>query len=209
MKVLTQAVFEEPKDYALYEDEPLLVHHRPTGTSASLIVFVHGLGGTRYGPKATWGKFPEFIFEDFPDLDVGVYAYHTLHKRLQFWRSISLEDEAEVFAAIIRDSDYKTVILVGHSMGGLLCMSAISYLVNSNQIGSPPRIGGLILMATPQIGSLRVPTSAQTPIAAVSTGSICLSWLTGDITGQSLCVCATCGIDRHGGAARANHPRPV
>lgn len=43
-------------------------------------------------------------------------------------------------------------------MGGLLCMATICSLVNTHQIDTLSRIGGLILMATPQTGSQRVPT---------------------------------------------------
>jgi pimeloyl-ACP methyl ester carboxylesterase len=150
-------------------EEPLVIHQRsdPT-TSHSLIIFVHGLGGARYGAKATWGKFPEFIFRDLPDLDVGMYQYRTLLGRFRFSRSISLETEAEILAQIIRDdvASYKNIILVGHSMGGLLCKAVIHHLVTNGDRDSLNRIAGLILMATPQLGSLRVPAA--------------LSWLSRD-----------------------------
>lgn len=51
----------------------------------------------------------------------------------------------------------KPILLVGHSMGGLLCMGAICYLLNTRQTEALTRLGGLILMATPQTGSQRVP----------------------------------------------------
>jgi hypothetical protein len=43
-------------------------------------------------------------------------------------------------------------------MGGLLCMAAITDLITTRQQESLSRIGGLILMATPQTGSQRVVT---------------------------------------------------
>jgi tetratricopeptide (TPR) repeat protein len=43
-------------------------------------------------------------------------------------------------------------------MGGLLCMAAIAHLIDSRQEKALSRIGGLMLMATPQIGSQRVAT---------------------------------------------------
>jgi len=120
---------------------------------------VHGFGGNRYGDNSTWGKFPEFIYDDFPNFDVGLYEYRTSLRRLKFWESVSLSAEAKVLAGIIRDiKDYQIIILIGHSMGGLLCMAAIADLINTRQQESLARIGGLILMATPQTGSLRVPT---------------------------------------------------
>ena len=160
MKKLPQTEFKEPDDLEAVAEEPLVIHKRPETANSHLIICVHGLGGSRYGgDKATWGKFPQFVFEDIPELDVGLYEYRTLFRRLKFWKSVSLSDEAKVFADIIRDelSDYKTVILAGHSMGGLLCKAVISYLLRTSERNALSRIGGLILMATPQLGSIRVP----------------------------------------------------
>ena len=135
MHILTQSAFEEPSDPIALNDQPLVVHQRtiPTNNQA-LLIFVHGLGGRRYGKKATWGYFPQYVYEDFQQLDVGLYAFRTLFGRLKFLKSVPLETEARVFAGIIRDArDYKTIILVGHSMGGLLCMGAICDLLHTNQ----------------------------------------------------------------------------
>src|SRR5436305_10870583 len=159
MKRLTQPSFEEPPNPEDLAGHPLVLHRRTSETrNYCLVVFVHGLGGSRYGAKATWGYLPRFLYEDFPQLDVGLYAYVTLFGRLKIWKSIPLEREAEILAEKIRDDlpHYRTIILAGHSMGGLLCMAAITYLV---QWGDPAlrRLRGLILMATPQLGSQRVP----------------------------------------------------
>jgi alpha-beta hydrolase superfamily lysophospholipase len=90
-------------------------------------------------------------------LDIGLYEYRTL--LANFWKSVSLSDEAETFADIIRDrNEYQRIFLIGHSMGGLLCMAALAHLIDSRQQEVLSRIGGLILMATPQIGSQRVAT---------------------------------------------------
>jgi len=92
-------------------------------------------------------------------LDVGLYQYKTLFRRRNFLKSIPLKKEADIFATLVRDglSDYRTIILVGHSMGGLLCKATICSLINKNDKPSLARIGGLFLMATPQLGSARVP----------------------------------------------------
>jgi pimeloyl-ACP methyl ester carboxylesterase len=81
----------------------------------------------RYGPKATWGRIPYFLFEDFPELDVGLYEYHSLFRRLKFWESVAIEDEATSFADLLRQSNYPEILLAGHSLGGLLCMAALRY----------------------------------------------------------------------------------
>ena len=155
MKELPQLSYSEP---ARELADPLVVHRHAEHKSDALVVFIHGLGGKRYGRNTTWGQFPRFVFEDFPHLDVGLYRYRTLLGRFKLWESIELEDEARILAEIIRDAlQYSSVILVGHSMGGLLAKAAISFLLHSRQGATLSRIGGLILMATPQAGSLRVP----------------------------------------------------
>ena len=152
--------FSDPANAASLSEEPLVIHQRHASTTNSkLVIFVHGLGGTRYGAKSTWGSFPKFIFEDIPTLDVGMYQYRTLTGRLHFTKSVSLADESRVFADLLRDQlvDYGTIVLMGHSMGGLLCKAAIHQLVLRGDRNTLARIGGLILMATPQLGSLRMP----------------------------------------------------
>ncbi len=158
MKIFDQEKFEEPSDQASLDNEPLVVYRKPKFGN-TLVILVHGLGGCRYGKDSTWGDFPKFLYEDFPQLDVGLYEYRTLFRRAKFWDSVPLPDEARVFAGILRDDlhDYNNVILMGHSMGGLLCMAAIAELLTTEQRKALAPIGGLLLMATPQTGSQRVP----------------------------------------------------
>lgn len=160
MYTMVQNTFAEPDNPGALGVEPLVVHLRSEPTQNHVLtIFVHGLGGSRYGRGATWGFFPQFVFEDFPKVDVGLYQYRTLLGRLKFWESIDLSDEATVFADLIRDvALYEVVILVGHSMGGLLCEAAIGSLMATGQEHVLQRIGGMILMATPQTGSQRIPS---------------------------------------------------
>jgi hypothetical protein len=78
METIIQAKFTEPSHQV--DDEPLVVHQKPDG-SKGLVILVHGLDGCRYGPNRTWGLFPKFLYEDFPQLDVGLYEYSTLFRR--------------------------------------------------------------------------------------------------------------------------------
>lgn len=156
MKQFKQQLFQEPRPSDV-TNEPLVVHEQENQpNNDSLIIFVHGLGGKRYGARSTWGNFPKFVFKEMRALDVGLYEYMTFTARWRFWKSIALEKEAEIFAQIIRDElgKYQTIILVGHSMGGLLSKAVISELINTKDLA---RIGGLFLMATPQLGSTRIP----------------------------------------------------
>ncbi len=99
MRPLVQTTFAPPAPELLALDEPLFVHRREGAPpSESLVVFVHGLGGSRYGEGATWGDFPRLLYEDLPRVDVGLYGYTTLFGRLKFWRSVDLEVEADRLA---------------------------------------------------------------------------------------------------------------
>ena len=157
---LTQANYSAPTEAGALDEHPLILHQRSEPTkNRGLVIFVHGLGGCRYGSGSTWGHFPQFLYEDFAELDIGLYQYRTLTGRLRFWKSVSLEDEARVLAGILRDelTSYARIVLVGHSMGGLLCKASICELLETKEDGALERVAGLFLLATPQLGSLRVP----------------------------------------------------
>lgn len=159
MKHLVQVDYGEPKKPRDLAAETLIIHQRSEATSArGLVIFVHGLGGTRYKKGATWGDYPKLVFANFPSVDVGMYSYRTLFRRLVFWKSVPLEKEAGVFADLLQSlKQYRVFVLLGHSMGGVLCKGAIANLVQKNQSDVARKVRGMILMATPQFGSLRVP----------------------------------------------------
>ena len=143
MLLVENSEFEGPQEASSIEEEPLFTHRR-TGKAQNrkLLIFVHGLGGDRYG---TWENgrdenhrrrsFPRFIFEEeeaLRDVDIGMYAYVTGMKRLKrFWRSsINLEREARVMADTLRDAtDYDYIVLIGHSMGGMLIKATVVNLI--------------------------------------------------------------------------------
>jgi pimeloyl-ACP methyl ester carboxylesterase len=171
MLVIDQDVFHIP-DPRPSSNEPLVIHRRTKGQDRAILIFIHGFGGNRY---STWGKFPEFLFVDFPkefrpELDLGFYEYRTAFRRIRFTRSVTLKKEAGLLADLIRDlSDYRKVIFIVHSMGGILTKAAIRDLIGRNDPKARDalaKIVGLILMATPQAGSSWVPPF--------------LSWLTND-----------------------------
>lgn len=155
MKKIIDRTVSKPSDYSL--DEPLYVHACEEN-NAAIVLFVHGLGGSIYGRNSTWEKFPANLLEDLSGFDIGLYQYRTLTGRLGFGKSIRLEKEAKVFADTIRDDleGYNNVVLLGHSMGGILCKAVISQLIRNNDQVTLETISGLFLLATPQLGSLRV-----------------------------------------------------
>lgn len=152
---LQQPSFTEPANKHEYDDEPIVIHARSRRIAKSLVLFVHGLTGHRYG---YWGNIPRFVLEDLPTADVGLYFYRTAWKRFGLFKSIDLEEEAEVLANALQQLRlYKAVTIVGHSMGGLLAKAAIVDLINRRRKNTLRQVAGLVLMACPQLGSSRVP----------------------------------------------------
>ena len=156
MLIVQQDQFNEPENWNERDDLPLVIHCRQKPTQArGLVVLVHGLRGTRYG---YWGRLPSFVYRDLPDVDIGLYYYVTALERMRFWRSIPLQEEARVLAGTLRDLvGYRSLFLIGHSMGGILAKAAISELILTKATRSLRRIAGLALLASPQLGSLSVP----------------------------------------------------
>lgn len=150
-------------------DQSLVIHaHEQTPEAAQLVLFVHGLGGRRY---RTWRQFPRFIFEDLPDSDVGLFDYVSGTRRIRRAKSFRLNAIAEELSETVRELPYSRVVLLGHSMGGLLCMAAIRHMLDNRSIasGTPAcstieRISGLFLLACPLAGSAK----ASRPISDLS-----------------------------------------
>lgn len=147
-----------PSGHEAY-DAPLVIHCRPGVARTRLVLFLHGLGGRRYD---TWGTIPRYVFEDCSDAAVGLYDYRSGFRGLLPWSTASLPDLAKELADVVRDSQFTRIVMVGHSMGGLLAKATVKDLIDSgvksvDGYPSIARVAGLILMATPQAGSLRVP----------------------------------------------------
>ena len=164
MQIVVQEIFQRPVNWKDLAAEALVVHRRTTArANDDLFLFVHGLGGGRY---STWGRLTELAFEELPKSDAALYSYRTLAGRLKFWKSVAFDQEARTLAGLVRETEYPHIFLVGHSMGGLLIKAMVRELIITNQLDALSKVAGVMLMATPQAGSLRVPSF--------------LSWLTVD-----------------------------
>jgi hypothetical protein len=124
-----------------------------------LILFVHGLGGAG---EATWRQasvagFPELIGRDTSlcnEADVAFFEYPTSLFRLPFTAAPSrVRDLAEGLRSQIeiRYPQYKAIMLVCHSLGGLV---ARKYLVEEvKRADAKLRVDKLLLYAVPNHGS--------------------------------------------------------
>jgi pimeloyl-ACP methyl ester carboxylesterase len=155
---ITQKNFKALSSESPNASDPLIIHkHTDVPETTQNILFVHGLNGSRY---STWGKFPDLFFEDHPSVDLSMFDYRSGLRRIRRAGSVRPEDQATLLAEAIRDEDYTQTILIGHSMGGLICVEAVRQMIESEfrtKEGAPviDRIAGMILMATPLAGSLR------------------------------------------------------
>jgi pimeloyl-ACP methyl ester carboxylesterase len=140
-------------------NERILLLRPPGGTHRQAVaVFVHGLFGVRAGTKSTWSEFLPHFGVRFPRFDIAIYQYRTAYHRWRVWRSTNVSDEGRVLAEELKllAARYDSVVLVGHSLGGLLCQSALNTLADAKATEALRRIPALFAFAVPFLGSVRV-----------------------------------------------------
>ena len=118
------------------------------------IIFVHGLGGD----QLTWGKFPNLLLKD-SDLDVSIdfmeYPTPFLGIKLSYMfqqKYQAIEDLAKSLKTLIdeRHQDADEIILVGHSMGGLVIRK---YLLEERVAERQTKVSKAVLYAVPNRGN--------------------------------------------------------
>ena len=116
---------------------------------ATKVILVHGLNGDLV---KTWGRFPDLLQDD-PELDVKVvsYGYGFFYKPF-IGANESIHNIAEGLATEIelRCPPEDKIILVGHSLGGLIIRK---YLLNQYFKGKMPQVSKVCFFAVPQNGS--------------------------------------------------------
>jgi len=116
------------------------------------IVFVHGLGGKI---DKTWGNFPQYIIDD-PDIEHQVieYGYTSPNFITQFFKSApTILNIANGLLTDIKarcDLANDEIILVGHSMGGLVIKRL---LVRLSKLGTKHNIKKVCFFDVPHGGS--------------------------------------------------------
>lgn len=117
-----------------------------------VILFVHGLSGSSEG---TWGKMIEFFRRDetFTSFQLDSYQYPTAKFRFFFGKAMpGIQDLADGLRSYINayHSDKTEIILIGHSMGGLVLRQ---YIVTELKKGAVTNIRAAIMIATPHQGA--------------------------------------------------------
>ena len=103
------------------------------------------------------GALPGNMFQSFPHADFGFYGYNNGFRRWNFFKSISLEEEAQVLVDTLRDSPYQTIALMGHSLGGVLIRIAIAKMIEMKNEDLLSRIRVVFFFAVPQQGAHSLP----------------------------------------------------
>ncbi|EPH11251.1 hypothetical protein HMPREF9713_01736 [Myroides odoratimimus CCUG 12700] len=127
--------------------------------SDTVIVFIHGLGGG----YTTWKKFANILHEEWKENDAFSLKYdHYYNNTVEipvysFFTKSFFGDNIETLSrhldSVIRSlcKYYENIILICHSMGGLIARKYIIDLLNKERdLG---KIKALITYATPHLGS--------------------------------------------------------
>ncbi|MBD0424980.1 alpha/beta fold hydrolase [Streptomyces sp. TRM S81-3] len=120
-------------------------------------VFVHGFASK----AATWRNFDERISEDdeLQSVDVLHLEYSTHVPRSLFWRPDrrlpTLSTIADVLQTFLETeaAGYRRLVLVCHSMGGLVVQRYLQRMLNQGRGAELERIRRVVLFATPNAGS--------------------------------------------------------
>lgn len=117
--------------------EPKWILSTPEKPNNGIIVFVHGLGGDAHG---TWQKFPELLRGDSEvaaTFDVGFYGFPTGIVIAPWAKPVAITTLADGLAASLRlrFSSYERIVLVSHSLGGVVVRKLLQRLIMSASAG--------------------------------------------------------------------------
>jgi pimeloyl-ACP methyl ester carboxylesterase len=151
---LPQAEFEAAK----FDSGRFNLHQQVNrdGPPPTLVVLVHGLGGSGY---ETWGQLPQRLFSgaEGPAVDVGIYDYRSLLRGI-FRRTGKFEFWLHQLAGHLRQvaTEYSDIVLVGHSLGGLLVEAVAKDYLETRALQHQEGAGSLValvVVASPRAGS--------------------------------------------------------
>jgi pimeloyl-ACP methyl ester carboxylesterase len=128
-------------------------HETGANSEKTLVLFIHGLGGSG---EETWDKFPQFLRQDEEfarKYEIAFFSYPTMLVRTIFSRKApSIQELAAGLRTQIenRYAEFPSVVLVCHSLGGLI---ARKYLLDEFKAKRQTRVKGIVLFAVPNNGA--------------------------------------------------------
>jgi pimeloyl-ACP methyl ester carboxylesterase len=126
--------------------------YAPPPKHVDTVVFVHGILGHYI---ATWGKFPKLLSEDedLPALDILLWGYRSGFLARNHELHLEGGHLATTLETMIEPGS--DIVLVGHSMGGLIILKALVDRMSGGHAQSPPcaAVTWISLFATPLTGT--------------------------------------------------------
>jgi alpha-beta hydrolase superfamily lysophospholipase len=123
-----------------------------TQTHTDTVVFVHGILGHYIN---TWGLFPKLLSEDadLPELDVLLWGYRTGWIKRHHGLKYEGQHFVTALQTLIRPNN--ELVLVGHSMGGLIILRGlVDRMILGHAQGAPCKsVSWITLFATPLNGA--------------------------------------------------------
>jgi pimeloyl-ACP methyl ester carboxylesterase len=114
----------------------------------SVVVFVHGLTGNAI---TTWGEFPALLHND-TEVCASVFLWGYPTGLFGYFPSVA-DAAAQLETEIrIRLKSYQNIVLVGHSLGGLVICRFIIDALKAGRIEDINRIKHIVTFATPHDG---------------------------------------------------------
>ena len=131
------------------------VHFQITFMAKRLFVIVQGIGGV--GRSVDWDPLLESLKREPGLKDVSWYTYQRRPVPLGFTRLASFANDlaASINQEWVTNKGFDDVVLIGHSVGGLLVREA--YVTNVEEAAWAKNVSRIVLLAAPNRGILRLP----------------------------------------------------
>jgi pimeloyl-ACP methyl ester carboxylesterase len=123
-------------------------------TDSAAIIFVHGL----FSKSDTWNQLCRLIASDIEFAGLGIlhFSYPSPKVRFNPLRAIPdfnlLADNLQTFMQI-EAAEFKKIILISHSQGGLIVQRFLERMLNEGRGRELARIGRVVMLACPNEGS--------------------------------------------------------